>query len=97
MSPARRTFSRDQRLTLINAMLAFVLIILVLQLWLLTATMNAWLGGDASIIWPALAVSAAGLLLNIGLLRYVRRLEQAKPKGSVTAPSAARAAPTPRP
>ena len=27
-------------------MLAFVLILVVLQLWLLTATMNAYLGGD---------------------------------------------------
>jgi hypothetical protein len=26
-------------------MLVFVLIVVVLQLWLLTATMNAWLGG----------------------------------------------------
>jgi uncharacterized protein DUF6755 len=31
-------------------MLAFVLIIVILQLWLLTATMNAWLGGDDSVV-----------------------------------------------
>ena len=47
MSPStKRPFSREQRLTIVHGMLIFVLIIVVLQLWLLTATMNAWLGGD---------------------------------------------------
>jgi hypothetical protein len=39
----KRPFSREQRLTIIHGMLIFVLIVVVLQLWLLTATMNAWL------------------------------------------------------
>jgi hypothetical protein len=75
---ARRPFSRDQRMTIINGMSAFVLIVVILQLWLLTATMNAWLGGDESIVWPGLAVSAAGLALNLGLLGYLRRLERTR-------------------
>ena len=57
-------------------MLAFVLILVVLQLWLLTATMNAYLGHDDSIIWPAAGASLACFLLNAGLLRYLRRLGQ---------------------
>ena len=73
---ARRPFSRDQRTTIINGMLVFVLIVVVAQLWLLTATMSAWLGGEESIVWPALAVSGAGLALNVGLFRYLRRLER---------------------
>jgi hypothetical protein len=75
---ARRPFSRNQRTTIINGMLVFVLMVVILQLWLLTATMNAWLGGDESIVWPALAVSAGGLALNVGLLGYLRRLEQTR-------------------
>ena len=75
MTPVRRPFSRDQRIIIINGMLVFVLIVVVLQLWLLTATMNAWLGGDDSIVWPGLAVSAGGLALNVGLFVYLRRLE----------------------
>ena len=74
----RRPFSRDQRTTIINGMLVFVLIVIVLQLWLLTATMNAWLGGDASLVWPGLAVSAGGLALNLGLFGYLRRLERSR-------------------
>ena len=79
MSPTlRRPFSRDQRTTIVYGMLVFVLIVVVLQLWLLTATMNAWLGGDASVVWPAAAVSAAGLALNAGLLLYLGRIERTR-------------------
>ena len=74
----RRPFSREQRLTIVHGMLIFVLIVVVLQLWLLTATMNAWLGGDESIVWPAAAASAACLGLNVGLLRYLARLERTR-------------------
>jgi len=38
--------------------------------------MNAWLGGDGSIVWPGLAVSAGRLALNVGLFGYLRRLER---------------------
>jgi Family of unknown function (DUF6755) len=67
----RRHFTRAQRITVVNGVLCFVLILVVLQLWLLTATMNAWLGGDDSVVLPALAASAGCLLLNVGLLRYI--------------------------
>jgi hypothetical protein len=79
---ARRPFSRDQRTTIINGMLVFVLIVVVLQLWLLTATMNAWLGGDESIVWPGLAVSAGALALNVGLYAYLVRLERTRKSGA---------------
>jgi hypothetical protein len=58
-----------------------VLTVVVLQLWLLTATMNAWLGGDESIVWPGAIVSAAGLALNVGLLAYLRRMERTRRGG----------------
>lgn len=78
----RRPFSREQRLTIIHGMLVFVLIVVVLQLWLLTTTMNAWLGGDDSIVWPAAAASAACLALNTGLFRYLVRLERTRKGGA---------------
>ena len=61
---------------IVHGMLAFVLMLVVLQLWLLTATMNAFLGGDDAIVWPAAGASALCLLLNAGLLRYLYRLDQ---------------------
>jgi len=79
---ARRPFSREQRTTIVYGMLVFVLIVVMLQLWLLTATMNAWLGGDDSVVWPAAAVSAGGLALNVGLLRYLGRMERTRKAGA---------------
>ena len=58
MATLRRPFTRDQRTTIVYGMLVFVLILVMLQLWLLTATMNAWLGGDQSVVWPALGASS---------------------------------------
>ena len=69
--PMRRHFTRQQRMTVVNGVLCFVVILVILQLWLLTATMNAWLGGDETVVWPALGASAVCLLLNLGLLRYI--------------------------
>jgi len=74
----RRQFSRQQRTVIIHGMLAFVMMLVVLQLWLLTATMNAYLGGDESVIWPAAGASAACLLLNAGLLRYLYLIDRAR-------------------
>lgn len=74
MKPERRLVRR-QRLTIVNALLLIVILIVVLQLWLLTATMNAYLGGDHSVAIPAALASLACLGLNLGLLRYLARLE----------------------
>ena len=73
-----RPFSRAQRATIVNGMLAFVIVLVVLQLWLLTATMNAYLGGDHSVIWPAAAASLLCLLLNAGLLCYLYHIERTR-------------------
>lgn len=70
MKPQRQ-LTRAQRATVVTGVLCFVLILVVLQLWLLSATMNANLGGDDGAVWPGLAASAACLALNLGLLRYL--------------------------
>lgn len=74
----KRPFTRQQRLPIIYGILCFVLIVVILQLWLLTATMNAYLGGDDSVVWPGAIVSIACLVLNLGLLRYIYRIERAR-------------------
>jgi len=76
MQLIKRPFTREQRTTIVYGMLAFVLILVILQLWLLTATMNAWLGGDDEVIWPAAIGSTLCLLLIVGLLRYLYRMER---------------------
>ena len=64
---------RRQQTTVVSGILSIIVLLVVLQLWLLTATMNAFLGGDDAVVWPALAASAACLGLNLGLLRYLKR------------------------
>ena len=73
-----RPFTRDQRTIIVYGMLVFVLMLVVLQLWLLTATMNAYLGGDESVVWPAAGASLFCLLLNLGLLRYLYRIDRTR-------------------
>ena len=68
-------FARHQKRTMVTGILSFVVVLVILQLWLFTATMNAYLGGDHSILLAAALASLACLLLNLGLLRYVYNLE----------------------
>lgn len=72
----RRAFSRQQKMTIVFGILCIVLIIVVLQLWLLTATMNAFLGGEEAVIIPAAVASMVCLFLNTGLLWYVYQMER---------------------
>ncbi|HEU4583353.1 MAG TPA: DUF6755 family protein [Polyangiaceae bacterium] len=71
----RPRFIRAQRMTIVNAMLALVVLIVILQLWLLTATMNAYLGGDRDVALPSAIASLVCFGLNLGLLRYLFRLD----------------------
>ena len=66
---------RAERAIIVTGILCIVLTLVLMQLWLLTATMNAWLGGDDSIVWPAAATSTGSFLLVAGLLWHLIRLD----------------------
>lgn len=78
--PKYRTTPRPMpiqpRTTILYGVLCFVLLLVIVQLWLLTATMHSYLDGDESLIVPGGIASAVCLLLNIGLLRYLYKLER---------------------
>jgi len=76
MSEPDPSRTRRQRLPIVYGILCVVLVMVVMQLWLLTATMNAFLGGNNVIVWPAAAASLICLILNAGLLRYLVLLDQ---------------------
>lgn len=67
---------RHRRMTIVNGILTFVVVIVVLQLWLFTATVNAYLGGGTGILVPAALASLVCLGLNLGLLWYLYGLER---------------------
>lgn len=75
MTP-RSKFPRSQQTTIATGILAFVAVLVVLQLWLFTASMNAFLGGDVAALVPAALGSLACLGLNAGLLRYLYGLDR---------------------
>lgn len=68
--------SRQQKATIVYGILAIVLMIVILQLWLLTATMNAYLAGQERVILPALLASVVCFGLNAGLLWYLYGLDR---------------------
>src|SRR5215813_10878158 len=76
MAAPARGFTRDQRTTIVYGILGFVVVLVVLQLWLLTATMNAYLGGDEAAIWPAALASLVCFGLCVGLMQYLYNLER---------------------
>lgn len=68
-------FARSQRGTIVSGILSIILVLVILQLWLLTATMNAYLGGETGVVVPAALASLLCLGLNAGLLWYLYRLD----------------------
>lgn len=71
----KKPFSYEQKMTVLYGILCFVVILLILQLWLLIATMDAYLGGDYKIALPAALVSLVCFGLNLGLLRYLSTMD----------------------
>jgi hypothetical protein len=67
--------TRAQKATIVGGISLMVTLLVVLQLWLLTATMNAWMGGDSSVVWPAMFASLGCFLFNLWLLRRVLYLQ----------------------
>jgi hypothetical protein len=67
---------RRQGSTLFAAILALVASAVVLQLWLLTVSMEALLSGQYKTLVPAAAGSTLLLAVNAGLLRYVFRFDR---------------------
>jgi uncharacterized membrane protein (GlpM family) len=72
---SRKHFVRSQRATIVMGILSLIGVIVVLQLWLFTATMEAYLGGDDAVAVPAAVASLACFGLGFGLRRYLRALD----------------------
>jgi len=66
---------RTQGTTLFTAILFLVATLVIVQLWLLTVSLEALLGKSYGILVPAASASTLLLLINAGLLRYVIRFD----------------------
>ena len=68
--------TRTQGTTLFSAILILVATTVVVQLWLLTFSMEALLRGQFKTLIPAAIASTVLLFINGGLLRYVFRFDR---------------------
>jgi hypothetical protein len=64
---------REPRLWVIDGISMFVLILWMLQLFLLISGLDAYLGGQRGILWPAAISSVVIALVCFGLVRMIRR------------------------
>ena len=63
--------TRRQGLTMITALCVLIAVVLIIQLWLVAAALDALLSADTGVLVPSAVVSLALFLLNAGLLWYV--------------------------
>ena len=72
----KRPLTREQLTIILHGVQGLAVLLVLLQLWLLTATVNACLGGDESVVWPAALASLLCCSLNVGLFRYLGGLDR---------------------
>ena len=72
---------RSQGTTLFTAILILVATTVVVQLWLLTVSMEALLAHETKTLIPAAIGSSILLFINAGLLRYVFRFDHEVQRG----------------
>ena len=73
---------RSQGTTLFTAILVLVATTVVIQLWLLTVSMEALLARETAMPVPSAIGSTVLLLINGGLLTYVFRFDDEVQKGN---------------
>ncbi len=65
---------RQRRRTVVDAALAFLIILLIVQMWLLTATLEAYLAGNTGAAVPGVILALPLFLACLALYRFVDRL-----------------------
>jgi hypothetical protein len=66
---------REKRRTVIDAAIVFIVVLLIVQMWLLTATLETYLAGHTASALPGMLVSAVIFLACLGLYRFVSRID----------------------
>ena len=66
-------------LVAIDGALALIVILLIVQMWLLSATLESYLGGHDTVVVPAALVSIALCAACLVLAAFIRRLERHPP------------------
>jgi Cu/Ag efflux pump CusA len=67
---------RQRALTAINGAIALVIVLLMVQIWLLTSTLESFLAGHRETAVPAALISGLLFLACMGLYLLVDRLDR---------------------
>lgn len=67
---------RQRELTAINGAVALVIVLLMVQIWLLTSTLESFLAGHRETAIPAALISGCLALACVGLYLLVDRLDR---------------------
>lgn len=76
MSVPRPPLPRRSRRTAIDGAIALIAILLIVQMWLLTAALEAYLGGRVETALPAAIVSGLLFAAAIALYLFIDRLDR---------------------
>ncbi len=68
---AQRQAHPSKTNTLLLGVICVLILILIMQIWLLTAALNVSLEGVATLKWPAFIASCLLFLSGVALLRYL--------------------------
>lgn len=66
---------QNKGLTAIDGAVALIVLLLIVQIWLLSATLEAFLAGHREVALPAAIVSGLLFLACLGLYLFVDRLD----------------------
>ena len=66
---------RHRGLTAVAGAMGLIAVLLIVQIWLLTASLESFLAGHRSVAAPAAIVSVIILLLCLGLYFFVLRVD----------------------
>jgi predicted Co/Zn/Cd cation transporter (cation efflux family) len=76
MSPASPNRPQARGLTAIDGAMALIAILLIVQIWLLSATLESFLAGHREVALPAAIVSALIFLACFGLFLFVDKVDR---------------------
>lgn len=65
-----------QGTTLMTAICSFIIVLLIIQIWLVSAALEALLGGDHGVLVPAAIASVVLFAINFGLLAHALRFDR---------------------
>ncbi len=67
--------TQKRGLTAIDGALALITLLLIVQMWLLTATLESYLAGHREVVVPAAVISGVIFLVCTGLYLFVRKID----------------------